>query len=134
VLDVGTGSGVLAIACARLGGTVLAIDTDELAVQTAIQNAELNGLSDVIEARTGSLPLPDPRQFHLVVANLISGVLIDLADELHASIWPGGRLLASGIFHERESEVREAFETAGLTIIGRREDGDWLAYEATRER
>jgi ribosomal protein L11 methyltransferase len=67
------------------------------------------------------------------VANLIAGVLIDLAPELHEVLWPGGRLLASGIFSERESDVRSAFESAGLRIIGETADGDWLAFEATRE-
>lgn len=133
VLDVGTGSGILAIACAKFGGSVLAVDIDPLAVETTARNAELNGLSEVIRAQQGSLPLPEPRQFHLIVANLIAGVLIDLAPELHEVLWPGGRLLASGIFSERESDVRSAFESAGLRIIGETADGDWLAFEATRE-
>ncbi len=133
VLDVGTGSGILAIACAKFGGGVLAVDIDPLAVETTARNAELNGLSEVIRTQQGSLPLPEPRQFHMVVANLIAGVLIALASELHEVLWPGGRLLASGIFNEREADVREAFELAGLTIIGRTADGDWLAFEATRE-
>jgi ribosomal protein L11 methyltransferase len=133
VLDVGTGSGILAIACAKFGGSVLAVDIDPLAAETTAKNAELNGLSEVIRAQQGSLPLPEPRQFHLIVANLIAGVLIDLAPELHEVLWPGGRLLASGIFSERVSDVRSAFESAGLRIIGETADGDWLAFEATRE-
>jgi len=132
VLDVGTGSGVLAIACAKLGGAVLAIDIDPLSIETTVRNAELNGLSDVIRAQQGSLPLPEPRQFHLVVANLIAGVLIDLAQELYDATWPDGRLMASGIFHEREAEVVAAFQAAGFRLIGRRVDGDWIALEATR--
>jgi ribosomal protein L11 methyltransferase len=132
VLDVGTGSGILAIACARLGGSVLAIDIDPLSIETTVHNAELNSLSEVIRAQQGSLPLPEPRQFHLVVANLIAGVLIDLAEHLYASTWPDGRMLASGVFHEREAEVVAAFEAAGFSMIGRRADGDWLALEATR--
>jgi ribosomal protein L11 methyltransferase len=132
VLDVGTGSGILAIACAKLGGSVLAVDIDPLSIETTIANAALNGLSDVIRTQQGSLPLPEPRQFHLVVANLIAGVLIDIADELYSSVWPDGRLLASGIFNEREAEVLAAFDSAGFRVIGRRVDGDWIALEATR--
>jgi ribosomal protein L11 methyltransferase len=64
------------------------------------------------------------------VANLIAGLLIDLAPELAAVVWPGGRLLASGIFHERETEVAAAFTAAGLTIVGRRVEDDWIALEA----
>ena len=134
VLDVGCGSGILAIAASRTGASsVLAIDIDPIAVESTTANAELNGFADLIKAQQGSLPLAEPRQFHLVLANLIASVLIGLADELHEVLWPGGRLLASGIFNERESDVREAFESAGLTIIGRTADGDWLAFEATRE-
>lgn len=133
VLDVGCGSGILAIALARCGGSVLAVDIDPVAVEATTANAELNGFSGLIEARQGSLPLTEPRLFHLVVANLISGVLIDLADELAATLWPGGRLLAGGVFNERESEVRQAFEQAGLRIIRTREDGDWRSIEATRD-
>jgi len=134
VLDVGTGSGILAIAAARFGASrVLAIDTDPLAVEATARNADLNGFGEIIDARQGSLPLPEPRQFHLVVANLIAGVLIDFAPELAAVVRPGdGRLLAGGVFHEREAEVRAAFESAGLNVIGRRAEGDWLALQAAR--
>ena len=134
VLDVGTGSGILALAAARFGASrVLAVDTDPLAVDAATTNADQNGFGELIEARQGSLPLPEPRQFHLVVANLIAGLLIDLAPELAAVVWPGGgRLLAGGVFHDRESEVRAAFESAGLRVIGRRVEGEWLALEAVR--
>lgn len=133
VLDVGTGSGILAIAAAWFGASrLLAIDTDEMAIEATAKNAALNGFGEIIDARRGSLPLPEPRQFHLVVANLIAGVLIDLAPELAAVLWPGGRLLAGGVFHDREPEVRAAFQSAGLNVIGQRADGEWLALEAVR--
>jgi ribosomal protein L11 methyltransferase len=133
VLDVGTGSGILAIAAGLFGASyVLGIDTDPLAIETTRVNAERNGLSSIIDARTGSLPLPEPAQFHLVAANLIAGVLIELAEGLAATVWPGGRLLASGIFFEREEEVVTAFEAAGLQVVGRLAEGEWLALEAIR--
>ncbi len=134
VLDVGTGSGILAVAAALLGASyVLGIDTDPLAVETAARNATENGVTDLVEVRRGSLPLETPREYHLVVANLIAGLLIDLSEELAAVVWPDGRLLASGIFHERESEVVRAFESAGLRVISRVAEGDWIVIEATRE-
>jgi ribosomal protein L11 methyltransferase len=132
VLDVGTGSGILAIAAGLLGARcVLAVDTDPLSVEICARNATLNGLEGVIDVRRGSLPLAEPATFDLVLANLIAGLLIDIADQLVAVLRPAtGRLLASGIFHERESEVRSAFESTGLRIIGERREGDWLALEA----
>ena len=130
VLDVGTGSGILAIAAALMGASyVLGIDTDPLAVETTKANAAANGMADFIEARTGSLPLQEPAQFHLVVANLISGLLIDLAPELVATLWPGGRLLAGGIYKDREQDVRSAFESADVRIVGRLAEEDWVALE-----
>jgi len=130
VLDVGTGSGILAIAAALMGASyVLGVDIDPLAVETTKANAAANGMSDFIEARIGGLPLQEPAQFHLVVANLISGLLIDLAAELAATLWPGGRLLAGGIYRDRESEVRAAFESAGLRLVGRMSEEDWVALE-----
>lgn len=134
VLDVGVGSGVLSICAGLMGArSVLGIDTDPLAVETTVANAELNGLGGVIVARAGSLPLAEPREFDLVVANVIAGVLIDLAQDLAATVRPGGgRLLASGIFNEREAEVRRAFVSAGLMIVGSRSEGDWVALEAQR--
>jgi ribosomal protein L11 methyltransferase len=131
VLDVGTGSGILAVAAALLGASyVLAIDKDPLAVEYAAANAAQNGMSDFIDTRTATLPLAEPAQFHLVVANLIAGLLVDLADELARTVWPGGRLLASGIYRERETEVRKAFESAGLRVVGRTVEEDWVALEA----
>jgi ribosomal protein L11 methyltransferase len=131
VLDVGTGSGILAIAAALMGASsVLGIDTDPLAIETARANAAVNGMENFIEARIGSLPLPEPARFHLVVANLISGLLIELAPQLAQTVWPGGRLLASGIYKDREPEVRSAFESAGLRVVGRMAEEDWVALEA----
>jgi len=133
VLDVGTGSGILAICAACLGASrVLAVDTDPLAIEATAKNAELNGFAEIIDAQAGSLPLPEPRQFHLVVANLIASVLIDLAPELASALWPGGRLLAGGIFHDREADVHAAFEAAHLSVVGRRAEGEWLTLEAVR--
>jgi ribosomal protein L11 methyltransferase len=130
VLDVGTGSGILAIAAALMGASyVLGVDIDPLAVETTRANAAANGMADFIEARTGGLPLADPERFHLVVANLISGLLIDIAPELAATLRPGGRLLAGGIYKDREAEVQSAFESAGLTIVGRSAEEDWVALE-----
>jgi ribosomal protein L11 methyltransferase len=134
VLDVGTGSGILAIAAAAFGASsVLGIDTDPLAVETAANNVERNGLADVIDLRAGSLPLPEPQQFHLVVANLIASVLVDLAQPLAETMLPGARLLCGGVFHDREAEVEASLLGADLRAVGRLADGDWLALEFARD-
>jgi ribosomal protein L11 methyltransferase len=67
-----------------------------------------------------------------VLANLIAGLLVALAPQLHAELRPEGTLLASGIFVDREAEVRAALEAAGLEVKGRTDEGDWVALEAVR--
>lgn len=133
VLDVGCGSGILAIAAARLGaGDVVAVDPDPIAVDASRANARRNRLSRRIRVRRGSVPTGGP-PFEIVVANLIATLLVDLAPALAAEVRPGGALLASGIFVDREAEVRAAFAMAGLTVRARADEGDWVALEATRD-
>jgi ribosomal protein L11 methyltransferase len=132
VLDVGCGSGILAIAAGMLGAEeIVGLDTDEIAVEATVANARRNRLGKRIRARVGSLPSGEP-SFDLVFANLIASVLVALAPELAAELRPGGRLLASGIFIDREPDVREAFAVAGLDVVGRSAEGEWVALEAVR--
>jgi ribosomal protein L11 methyltransferase len=132
VLDVGCGSGILAIAAAKLGAaSVLGVDTDPIAVEATTANAGRNGLSEAIAARNGSLPTGDGR-FDVVLANLIASLLIALAPLLRDELRSGGTLLASGIFVDREDEVRDAFTGVGLDVAERSDDGEWVAIEAVR--
>ena len=132
VLDVGCGSGILAIAAVKLGATdALGVDTDPIAVKATRANARRNRLGRRIRAREGSLPSGEP-PFDVVLANLIAGVLVPLAPDLAMELVPGGSLLASGIFIDRERDVSAAFEAAGLAIRARTAEGDWVALEAVR--
>lgn len=132
VLDVGCGSGILAIAAVKLGAArAVGLDTDPIAIEATQANARRNGMARRIRARLGSVPSGEPA-FDVVLANLIAGVLVQLAAGLHDELRPGGRLLASGIFVDREPEVRAAFEAAGLRVSRLLQDGDWVALEATR--
>jgi ribosomal protein L11 methyltransferase len=130
VLDVGCGSGILAIGAILLGAdAALGIDTDPIAVEATGANARRNRLGARIAARLGSLPSGEP-PFDVVLANLIAGVLVPLAPLLRAELREGGTLLASGIFVDREAEVRDAFESAGLSVRDRSTEGEWVALEA----
>lgn len=132
VVDVGCGSGILGIASVRLGArSVLGLDTDPIAVEATTANASRNRLGDLVHARAGSLPSGDAPH-DVVLANLIASLLIDLAGPLRDELRPGGSLIASGIFVDREPEVRAAFEAAGLRIRDRWSETDWVAIEATR--
>ena len=132
VLDVGCGSGILAIAAAKLGGaTVLGVDTDPIAIEATVGNAGRNGLAERISARHGSLPSGEA-PFGVILANLIASLLVTLAPFLRDELRPGGTLLASGIFVDRETDVRDAFATVGLAVTGRTIEGEWVALEAVR--
>jgi ribosomal protein L11 methyltransferase len=130
VLDVGCGSGILAIAAGKLGARdLLGVDTDPIAVESTLANARLNGLSRRIRVRQGSVPTGEP-PFDLVLANLIASLLVQLAPDLRGELAPGGRILASGIFRDRESDVVAAFRAAGLHMGRRWAEEDWVALEA----
>lgn len=133
VLDVGCGSGILAIAAAKLGaGDLLGVDPDQIAVESSVANARRNRISRRFRARRGSVPTGHG-PFDVVLANLIASLLIALAVPLRDELRPGGVLVASGIFLDREAEVRDAFESAGLRVAGRAGEGDWVLLRATRD-
>ena len=128
VLDVGCGSGILALAALRLGAErATGIDTDPLAVDATLANAERNGLAGRVEASVGTLPPMAGDRYELVLANLVAAVLVDIADRLAAHLAPGGTLLASGVIELRAAEVSEAMRGAGLRIVERRDDGEWVS-------
>ncbi len=122
VADVGTGSGILAIAAAKLGASVVAAsDNDPLAVTVAAENAAVNGVS-VAVAET----VP-PGPYSVVVANILADVIIGMAGSLAELTAPGGVLIASGIIDTREADVRQAVEAAGFTPKDTRRQGEWVA-------
>jgi len=132
LLDVGCGSGILAIAAGLLGaGQLVGIDSDPIAVEATLANARRNHLARRLRAWPGSLP-SGAAPFDLVAANLIASVLVALAACLAAELRPGGRLLASGIFVDREADVRAAFAGAGLRVLRREAEGEWVALDAQR--
>jgi len=132
VLDLGTGSGILAIAAALLGATAIGLDVSDVAVEVARSNVAANGLDDRVSVAHGSIDGAGERRFNLILANIIASVLIELAPAIADRLEPGGEVLASGIIDERLDGVREAFERAGLDIISVEADEDWRLLVARR--
>ncbi len=130
VLDVGTGSGLLAIAARRLGaGRVVATDVDPEALRVARENAAANGVDlEVTGAEVGAIAGP----FDLVVANILANTLVALAPALAAQVAPGGTLLLSGILRDQEADVRSPFLAAGLVAEEVRRDGEWSLLSLRR--
>lgn len=124
VLDVGTGSGILAIAAARRGAAaVVAVDTDELAVRAAAENAARNAVA--VEVRPGSAA--DLRgEFDVVVANIVGPVLGAIARDLRARTRAGGTLLVAGIIRDAEVETVGSLVRAGFAVLDRDERSDWV--------
>ncbi len=135
VFDVGTGSGILAIAAARLGASkVLAIDNDHIAVETASRNVTRAGLCDVVQVKLADSPAALETEADVTVANIVPDVIIPMAEALREATKLEGTLITSGIVSERASEVRAALERTGLETIGVRTEGDWVALESRRMR
>jgi ribosomal protein L11 methyltransferase len=133
VLDVGTGSGLLAIAARKLGaGRVAANDDDPVAVGVARENAERNGAAmELTGAPVGAIP----GTFDVVVANILANVLVAGAPARAAKVAPGGILLLSGVLAPQEDEVRRAQVAAGLVPVpgADRRDGEWSLLALRRE-
>lgn len=134
VLDLGTGSGILAIAAARLGaGRVLALDVDPQAVKAARENAARNGVQDTVEVRAGTLPEgARGERFDLIAAN-ISGVTIErLAVAFADTLKDSGTLIVSGFLEDAVEGLGRAFAAAGLRVNQTEAEGVWRAITAGR--
>lgn len=131
LLDVGAGSAVLSIAAALLGAReVEAIEMDELAIPTAIENVERNGVATQVrvrQARVDAADLAALGPHDGVIANIETGFLLPLLDGLYAATRPGGWLLLSGILQTEAEIMRTAAETVGLGLTARDDDGEWCS-------
>ncbi|MFB9325502.1 50S ribosomal protein L11 methyltransferase [Paenibacillus aurantiacus] len=144
VIDVGTGSGVLAIGAMRLGAKrVLALDLDPVAVSSATENTRLNGLEDsiqvhlsdllgILQAKEASGPVNVSVPVDVVVANILAEIILLFIDDVYAALKPGGTYIASGIWKNKEEDVEAGLLKAGFTIKDRQRDQDWIAFVAVR--
>jgi ribosomal protein L11 methyltransferase len=136
VIDLGCGSGILAIAAAKLGaGHVLALDIDPIAVQATQENIEQNGVAEKITAQLGSLEsvVGSARRFDLAVVNILARIIIQMCDEhLGEVVRPGGKAIFSGIILDQADDVETALRKTGLEPYARRLQGDWVVIEARR--
>ena len=127
LLDLGTGSGILAIAASLLGaGRILALDIDSDAIDVARENLALNQLSDQVEC--GTEPLESlTESFDIILANILAEELVRLAPYLTERLNPGGSLILSGILAEKEPLVRAGFASQPLTYLQTLRSGEWVA-------
>ncbi|MCQ6558354.1 50S ribosomal protein L11 methyltransferase [Paenibacillus mendelii] len=146
VIDVGTGSGILAIGAIQLGAErVLALDLDPVAVSSAKENAKLNGLLDErIQVQLSDLlgvlqgQAPDAQAINvsvpvdLVVANILAEIILLFVEDVYAALKPGGIYIASGIYKNKEDDVIKGLTDAGFMITDTQRDQDWIAFVAKK--
>lgn len=138
LFDVGTGSGILSIAAAKLGARrIRAVDIDEVAVRVAQENFARNGLADnpllMVETAVGSAVDAGGRRWPVVVANILANILLELMPHLAAATAADGRLVLSGMILEQEAEVTAAAAAQGLVVVDRRQEEDWVALVVQRK-
>lgn len=132
VLDLGTGSGILAMVALRLGArSALAIDRDPTAIECAAENASVNGFGGELELRCSGIEEVGPGSFDLVLANLDRNTLLHHSDRFRVWLAPHGRALISGLIQEDYPDISHTLETAGALIQDRREREGWLALAVT---
>jgi ribosomal protein L11 methyltransferase len=128
LLDVGTGTGILAIAAVKLrpGSRVVGFDLDPEAIEVALENAAINGVADEIEIEVNKLGSYHGQEFDLVLANLTADALITLSPEFPHVLKPQGALIISGVLLEQTDDVRAALESHNLSVIEMKPDGEWI--------
>ncbi len=128
VLDIGCGSGILAIASMLLGATEgFGVDIDELAVKTAKENGKMNGLDEPeLKFVCGDLADKVTKKYDVVVANIVADIIILFSTQVRAFMKQGAKFIASGIIDTRADEVVTALQNAGLKLVERIEQGGWV--------
>jgi len=128
VIDVGTGSGILGIAAAKLGAKeVIMTDIDYVAVKTASHNCEMNGTADKCKVALSNLLDDTSIKGDLVLANITADVLLILSESILKNIKDGGVMIMSGIIKSRIAEVIEKYESLGFMLLKRKDKGEWIA-------
>ncbi len=128
-LDIGTGSGILAIAAAKLGyRPVHGFDLDPEAVRVAAENVARNAVADAFNPRRRdllSMPAPKAPRYDVIAANLLANLLLAARDKILAHLRPGGRLIVAGILAREFANVQRSYEQAGLRLVADREQKEW---------
>lgn len=126
VLDIGTGSGILAIAALKLGAAVAeGVDIDPVAVRTAGENAALNGVADKLTVLVGDLSDKASGKYDIITANIVANAIMSLAPAVPGLMADDAVFIASGIIDSRKDEVIAALEAAGLAVLEVKEKRGW---------
>lgn len=127
VLDIGTGSGILAIAALKLGAAEAeGVDIDPMCVRTAGENAERNGVAEHFKVLVGDLSDKASGKYNIITANIVAAAILSLAPHVPVLMAPGARFIASGIIDTRKEEVLAGLRAAGLEPVEVKEKRGWV--------
>ena len=133
VFDIGTGSGILAVAAAKLGAAaVRAVDYDNVAVRVARENVEVNNAGHIVSVSQGDLLIGLEGRADIVVANIIADIIIRMLPDVPDRLKPGGWFIAGGIIAERLGDVTAALLASGLVLEKVMEEGGWATMLARK--
>ena len=128
VLDVGSGSGILAIASLKLGAQhATAIDIDDWCYNNAIENFKLNNVDDAIDVIQGEITDIKESDFDLILANIQKNILLDIAPEIYSRLKPGGIIILSGLLDYDEADIQTDFSALGLSFLETKTMDSWIA-------
>ena len=128
ILDVGSGTGVLAIAAVKLGAaSAVAVDNDEWCFSNGKESCELNKVSDKIDVRLGVVQNVSEKDFDIILANIQKNVLLEISKELVNRLSGNGKLILSGLLQSDESDIKEEYEKLRLKFIDKQDMGEWIA-------
>ncbi|MFC4738171.1 50S ribosomal protein L11 methyltransferase [Bacillus daqingensis] len=133
VLDVGTGSGVLAVTAAKLGaGSVDAVDLDEVAVKAADENVRHNHVEHAVSVRQANLLAESTGTYDLIAANILAEVITTMTEDAWKALQPGGVFITSGIIQAKKELVKQSLHHAGFSILETTEMEDWVSFTAKK--
>ena len=127
VIDVGTGSGILSIACHLLGVRhIKAIDIDDMAIKVAIENFKKNHCEAVIEANTGNLLKDETKKYDVVIANILAHIIDEMIEDAYNTLNEDGYFITSGIIEEKHEDILSHMKRVGFNIVSINHDNGWV--------
>jgi ribosomal protein L11 methyltransferase len=133
VLDIGTGTGILAIASIHLGAaSAVAVDTDDLTMDNGPENALRNNVSERVQFRVGSIEVVFEHQFDIVLANIIRNTIIELMDGMMEKVAPAGTLLLSGLLAGDHDSIAAEIQKRGFKVVSVMQENEWIGMAVQR--